>query len=81
MKYKLGITATDTITGFSGIITGYAKYLTGCDQYLLQPKCEKADKYPEGQWVDENRLDINNNTPIEIDTKKPPGACGVAPKY
>ncbi len=82
MKYELGSTAVDTITGFTGVITGYAKYLTGGDQYLVLPKCEETGKYPDGQWFDENRLEVESNqTLVLLDTTGDPGACGVAPKY
>jgi len=88
MKYKLGKNATDRITGFTGTLCGYAKYLTGCDQYLVIPKTDDTTKYPEGQWLDENRLIVFDELSSEekeiierIDSKNDPGACGVAPKY
>ena len=58
MKFKLGQEAKDKITGFQGLITGHADYLTGCDQYILQPKCEKNGIYPDATWFDEGRLEL-----------------------
>ena len=82
MKYELGSKATDKITGFSGILTGYAKYLTGCDQYLVMPSTDDPTKYPEGTWLDENRLIVErNNKKPKIDTDEIKGACGIAPLY
>ena len=39
---NLGRTATDKITGFSGIATGFVVYITGCNQYLINPKAKKG---------------------------------------
>ena len=57
-KIKLGSEVCDKITGFKGIAIGIATYITGCDQYLVQPPCEKTSKKPDGCWVDEGRLDV-----------------------
>ncbi len=80
-KFNLGDEAKDKITGFQGILTGYAEYLTGCNQYVLQPKCEAtADKYPEGQWFDEGRIELVGNALTKDDVKgEKNGACGCAP--
>ncbi len=65
MNENLGRKAVDKITGFSGVITGHAEYLTGCDQFLVQPSCDKGAnaKYPEAIWFDSGRLNI---TVIEV---------------
>ena len=68
-KLKLGREAKDKITGFQGIITGKAIYLTGCNQYVLQPKCEKAGSYPEANWFDEGRLDVVGDGLTKEDVK------------
>lgn len=54
---KLGDTATDSVTGFNGMLTGRAEYLTGCVQYLVTPrKCKEDGSIPNGEWLDESRL-------------------------
>lgn len=58
MKFKFGQKAKDKITGFQGILTGHCEYLTGCDQYLIQPRCEKNNVFPEAQWIDEGKIII-----------------------
>ncbi len=68
-KLKLGQEAKDKITGFQGIITGYAEYLTGCNQYVLQPKCEKTGTYPDAQWFDEGRLILISDSLTKEDVK------------
>ena len=76
----LGRKATDTITGFSGIITGYCRYLTGCHQVLLVPKALKDGTLPESQWFDEQRLKISRAKAITLDNSKTPGFDKSPPK-
>lgn len=57
-KIELGNEVKDRITGFQGIATGKAEYLTGCNQYVVQPICEKNTSYPDAQWFDEGRLEF-----------------------
>ena len=77
---NLGKQATDLVTGFSGIITGFCQYLTGCNQYLVVPKTKDESKYPDGSWLDENRLKIGEEV---INTSFSPsvGCDKEAPKY
>lgn len=56
-KFELGSEVKDKITGFQGIVMGKASYLTGCDQYIIQPKCEKNGTYPDAAWFDEGRIE------------------------
>lgn len=58
---ELGVTASDIVTGFEGVVTGRAQYLTGCDQYVLTPK-SKDGAAATGQWFDENRLKFTKGT-------------------
>lgn len=74
-KFKLGVEAKDKITGFQGIITGHAEYLTGCDQYILQPKCEKQGAYPEANWFDEGRLELIGEAMTKEDVKGRKNGC------
>jgi len=64
---KFGQTATDTITGFTGVVTGHASYITGCDQYLLQPPC-KDGAWVEGRWFDEGRLVFTDEVKVASET-------------
>ena len=65
---NLGKVGKDRITGFTGIIVGYVQYLTGCNQYLLVPKCKKGEEHtkPQGEWVDDSRVDILKNKKIAV---------------
>jgi hypothetical protein len=66
MKFKMGQTVKDAITGFEGVITGYTAYITGCTQILVQPRV-KADGSPvDAKWIDEDRLSLTNETAIEL---------------
>ena len=84
MKFKLGQELVDVVTGFTSVAVGFARYMTGCDQYILMPKSEGPTKYPEGQWLDDNRLKATKNINIlELPTNVlvDNGACELAPKY
>lgn len=73
-KVTLGVKAKDKVTGFTGIVTGHGRYLTGCDQYLLNPTLGKDGAYREGQWFDENRLDVmSKGVVVEIKQGDKPG--------
>ena len=80
-KKRFGMTATDKVTGFVGIVTGYAQYITGCDQYLVAPKCDKPDTIPDSHWLDANRLNFTKTVkaPV-IRTGKSKGADKAAPR-
>jgi hypothetical protein len=55
-KFDMGQGVKDVITGFSGHVMARSQYLTGCNQYFVLPKMDKTGAYPDGTWVDENRL-------------------------
>ena len=74
-KLKLGQEAKDKITGFQGIITGQATYLTGCDQYALQPKCDKPGTYPDANWFDEGRIELIGEGLNKEDVKGEKNGC------
>lgn len=59
-KHELGTKVREKITGFTGVITSRIDYLTGCNQYCVLPKCKEEGVYPEGQYFDEERLEVLN---------------------
>lgn len=59
-RIAMGLTASDILTGFTGVVTGYCQYITGCDQYLLTPKGKDKNKKDESEWFDDNRLIFNS---------------------
>lgn len=61
---KLGITAKDKITGFTGILTGRAEYITGCTQYLVQPPLNKEGAFVDAHWIDVDRLEEVVKEPV-----------------
>jgi len=82
MKFELGCSAQDKITGFSGIVTGFCCYLTGCDQYLLTPKVDEKGGYVNAKWFDVNRLDLTEQYEfVKIDTETDNGPCEPANLY
>ena len=56
-EFGFGDDLKDTITGFEGTVTGFSAYITGCAQLLLTPKVKDDGKYPEGTWIDIDRLE------------------------
>lgn len=64
----LGKTVQDVVTGFKGRVLGHAEYITGCDQYLVQPECKPLEviEKPKGEWFDESRLKVVDNSMIEL---------------
>lgn len=80
MHHLLGHTGTDRITGFAGVITGHLEYLSGCDQLLLAPKVDSEGKAREGQWFDQQRVEISHeHARIVLDNRWTPGADQPAP--
>ncbi len=58
-KIDMGVSVTDCLTGFAGIVSGRVEYITGCNQYLVSGKAAKG-KSGEALWFDENRLILKN---------------------
>ena len=71
----LGRTVTDKITGFTGICIGFVAYLTGCNQALVAPKVVTEGKPADALWFDQQRLEIDVETPaLVFDNGPTPGA-------
>lgn len=80
-KFEFGDEVEDKVTGFRGTLTGYARYLTGCDQCLVNPKTTDTSKYPDGTWLDENRL-VLIKSGVDLDINNDiPGAGEIPPMY
>ena len=49
--------ATDSISGFTGIVTGRAEYLVGTVDYLIEPRGMQASGEPlVSKWINSTRL-------------------------
>lgn len=58
-KIDLGITATDRITKFTGIVISRIQYVTGSNRYQVQPveaAVDRTNKMFASEWFDEDRL-------------------------
>ena len=54
---KLGMTATDTVTGIKGTVTAVQHYLHNATQYLLEwGHQEGSSKESKARWVEVGRL-------------------------
>ena len=61
---KLGLRATDKVTGFKGAITSVCFDLFGCVQVILNPGMGQDGKPQESLWFDISRLDITDPEPV-----------------
>jgi len=68
-KYELGVKARCQLTGFKGIIMARNEWVNGCRQYLVKPKVDKDGKMKEGEWIDEEQLELLSGKGINIATK------------
>lgn len=73
MRFALGSSVKDKVTGFIGVATGYVQYITGCNQYLVQPAVKADGEFVEGRWVDEQRLEAAEGAVIELENAAAPG--------
>lgn len=76
---KLGLTAKDKITGFTGVITGHCEYISGCDQMLLTPKVKEDGTAQDGRWFDKQRIVILEVAQVKLNNTETPGCDMCAP--
>jgi hypothetical protein len=57
---KLGQRARDITAGFEGVLTECAEHCTGA-QYLIRQQVKEGE-YADWRWVDEDRIEILENT-------------------
>jgi hypothetical protein len=70
----MGQYGEDRITGFRGRITGIVRYISGCTQVLLTPKVGTDGKMPEGQFIDIQRIKVDETVVrIMLDNAPTPG--------
>ncbi len=54
----LGMTATDKVTGFKGVIESLSFDLYGCIQVVVKPTTDKDGKDVNGRWFDISRIKV-----------------------
>lgn len=70
---KLGQKVKDKVTGFTGITDAKIEFMNGCVQFRVLPKKKaKDEKYPEGQYIDVEQLDVVDSEPIKLNPRKEP---------
>ena len=75
----LGCKVKDKITGFTGIVIGHVTYISGCNQCLVVPPVDKDGKRRDGEWFDEQRLEVLKAPVITLDNSKARGFDQPAP--
>lgn len=78
-KFILGSKVRDTITGFEGRATSRIEYITGCVQYGVLPEVGADGKYPNPEYIDEQRLVLTGG-PIEQASRPTGGDMRDAPR-
>ena len=69
MQTQFGQTVVDVITGYRGVVTGKVSYLTGCNQSLVVPKVNEKGEKCAGEWIDDDRLEVDAAIPRVVLTK------------
>ena len=72
MPPKMGNTAKDKITGFTGTVTGRSEYINGCVHLMLEAKAKPGMK-PVHAWFDEDRCVVTKRTPARKVTERTGG--------
>lgn len=57
-EIRLGQEVRDTVTGFTGTATSRLEYLNGCVQYNVRPRVREDGKFPDGEWIDAQQLEV-----------------------
>jgi hypothetical protein len=52
------------VTGYAGIVDSVGFDLYGCIQALVNPGMDKDNKLQGGHWLDVNRLEVTDTTPV-----------------
>ena len=76
---NLGDLVKDKVTGFIGTAVSKIEYITGCIQFGVLPKMGKDKKYPECNYIDDERLVIIK-TKEQIKTKITGGEMADRPR-
>lgn len=58
MKFQLGNTIRDRVSGVEGITTAYVTFMNGCIQWSIHPKADKDGKLVEANYYDEQQLEF-----------------------
>lgn len=73
---KLGSKVKDNITGLTGIVTARTEYLYGCVRCHIEPQAFKDGKPLEGTFLDEQRLEVIEETQPQVSKSASAGTGG-----
>ena len=77
-EFKLGHTATDKITGATGIVICVAHWLNGCVRVSFQPQTLKDGLPSECVTLDIEQLDFSEDVVVNINAT-PTGGPSISP--
>lgn len=55
---ELGDKVKSKYSGFTGVVISKTSWINGCTQFGIVPKCDKNNKNPECEDIDEASLEI-----------------------
>jgi len=79
-KFKLGARARDTVSEFEGMIIARNEWLNGCVQYCLKGKVNDKGEIPEGEWIDEDQIELVRKSAKVTPIKKTGGPQKDSPR-
>ncbi len=69
----LGSLVRDKFTGLTGIATGRTEWMFGCNRICIEPTELKDGKPIEGQWFDEQRVELVTEPAAEAERRRTGG--------
>lgn len=66
MGMELGDRVKDRLTGFTGVVTAKVQYISGCDQMLVLPEADNANKLNSSEWFDVERLEKVEHSVVKV---------------
>lgn len=67
MKYKIGDTLKEKVSGFEGVVMAVTAYATGCFHYGIASRdLDSNGKVKEWEWFDQSRLDLVESKTINF---------------
>lgn len=76
---KFGDRVRDKVSGFQGIATAKHEYMNGCIRFTVDSEEMKDGKPVDGQWYDEQQLEVVNEKALEVKPAQVGGPRGAPP--
>lgn len=75
---ELGDKVKSIYSGFIGVAVARLNWINGCVQFAVVPKCNKDNKFPDNEFIDEQSLEIvSKGKPIKQNEDGGPNRKGI----